>query len=178
MNNLINRLFVESSLYQTTNLQADLQMMCNTLLAMERFISTNPPTIQQKSTWYNSNSKKLFEVAQILRKNAKVRIVNDIQNRKVANMIVAVLDTGFNYSTYTMHILEFINSIYTEFLKGITHFQTNTSVSRPVYHRDQSCGARNALNELNCSKVYNTPDEFTRRSQKVRKCYIERNYIF
>jgi hypothetical protein len=59
-------------------------------------------------------------------------------------------------------------------MKGITYFSSNTGVDRPIYHRDNSCGNRGALHEMNCSQVYDDSNEFDRRSQKARKCYIER----
>lgn len=71
-------------------------------------------------------------------------------------------------------ILKYISNVHAEFLKGITFFQSNTRVNHPVYHRDQSCGQVNELKDLDCTHVYDDSDEYSRRSYKVRNCYIER----
>jgi hypothetical protein len=158
-------------MYKTTNSTNDFQLMCKSLLDIEIFINTNIHSVKEKCSIYDNNSKRLFEIAQCLRKNSKVKIDT---TRKAEQLINDVLDNAFLYTSNTLKILEFINNIFTEFMKGITYFQINTSVNRPIYHRDKSCGLRNELHLLNCLSVYNDSDEFTKRSKKVRNCYIER----
>lgn len=78
-----------------------------------------------------------------------------------------------NIKNNSEKLLNFINNIFTEFMSGITYFSTNTNVSRPIYHREQSCGQKDELHDLDCSTT-NDENILYKRRNKVWKCYLER----
>ena len=89
-----------------------------------------------------------------------------------------ILNNIFNYLTFYANLRNIVTTTFNEFMKGITYFQTNSSVSRPIYHRDQSCGPNNAntiykKNNLNC-EINIDNDELIRRRTNSKNCYIER----
>lgn len=169
---------------ESTNNVENVHELGNTLTSiLHRYNNINLCNTQ-KYTIFNQEKKRLYLVAQGLRKiqrehpNFRVRINNQRPNYLIHN----VLEHVFMYQTLTQRLLEFINTVFTEFIKGITYFQQNTGVERPVYHRDISCGTRNphdnrnriALDELTCEGHYDNLVEFDRRSTKSRNCAIER----
>jgi hypothetical protein len=140
---------------------------------VQTHITTNPILPDEANIYYNTYKRELCDVAQILNKNRTLTLGN---GNRITTLIDEVLDVAFNYTANTQKILDHISNVHKELLKGITHFDTNTDVQRPVYHRAQSCGSRspNALRELNCSNTYHDTDESSRRARKVRNCLLER----
>jgi len=65
--------------------------------------------------------------------------------------------------------------IFREFIQGITYFKNQEPVSRPVYHRDASCGSA----FIDYGKKYriledDTPSVIRRNKNTLMRCYIER----
>jgi hypothetical protein len=139
-----------------------------------------PLTQHDKEVFYDSYKDRLYYVAQTLRlmkaDNKKFRLS---ANRMFPDQLISsVLEPVFSYETFSTRLLDFSHRMLIEFLKGITYFQRNAAdqvADRPIYHRTLSCGRHNALNELDCTGFYDNPQEFLRRSMKIRKCTIERS---
>lgn len=166
MNNLVN-------IYNIKKTVDIVHQICVILKEIENeYISKSNLDNTKKNSIYNLYKFELYNIAKTLRKNSKLKIARS--NIKVFTYIDTVLEPVFNYVSNTQKILEYIENIFSEFMKGITYFNTNTGISRPIYHRDNSCGSRNQLSDLDCTNFYDNPNEFSRRSLKVKKCYIER----
>lgn len=68
--------------------------------------------------------------------------------------------------------------LFEEFIKGITLFQKDFSLSQPIYHRDASCGPRSLdketyKNTRSC-KLVHTQKELKRNRKLIMRCYMER----
>lgn len=148
--------------------------ICQTLMNVYSKTINNPLTLDEKMNLYNINKLHLYQIAQILRKYPRKNTQFLHNNVRVPNLVELVMEPSFMYVTFTKQLLDYIATVFKEFMKGITFYQTNTGVDRPIYHRDQSCGDRGSLHELDCTYIYDDPDEYRKRSQKVRNCYIER----
>lgn len=136
-------------------------------------------TQSQKNDFFNEYKEYLYAIAQTLRlvsqQNKKFRF--SVNKMRPVDAITSFLEPIFSYNTLMKKLLNFIAVMTREFMKGITYFQrdgADESRDRPIYHRDVSCGSRQALHELDCSVFFDSPDEFLRRSTKNKNCTIER----
>ena len=133
----------------------------------------------EKSTFFDRYKNDLFDIAQVLRsvskEHKKLRFSRN--NIRPQFLIEKVMEELFSYITLMKKLTDFIAIVMREFMKGITYFDKDGAderIDHPIYHRDVSCGSRQKLHELDCSKFYDDPPEFFRRSLKNRKCTIER----
>ena len=83
------------------------------------------------------------------------------------NQIIIPLNFNKTYEIKT----KLITNIFTNFVKGITYFESEFQQSRyPIYHRNASCGSTNQTSDEKFIKTLYGPD----KSLYVRRCYIER----
>lgn len=62
-------------------------------------------------------------------------------------------------------------TIFTNFVKGITYFQSEFQITRnPIYHRNASCGSSIVPSVYTFSKTLYGPD----KSSYIQRCYVER----
>lgn len=87
-----------------------------------------------------------------------------------------IMERKISYQTFQRSLQDHINRLFTEFLKGISYFSSDIihPYTRPIYHREKSCGHRNNLNELDCNGILPTDVEYMRRKNKINLCAIER----
>ncbi len=136
-------------------------------------------TYQEQALFFDRYKTRMFEIAQVLRltsrQNKKFRLKRN--SMRPIDLIDKIMEPLFSYKTFMNKLYDFIATVMREFMKGITYFDRNDAderIDRPIYHRKISCGSRQNLHELNCSKFYEDPQEFFRRSTKNRTCTIER----
>lgn len=140
----------------------------------------------EKTKVFNKYKLFFFKIASTLKTNFKFEWkFRDQKNNKVPinsryyelDEIDNVLEDKLFYKTNMIRIGDYINSIFTEFSKGVSFFVTNTAqyVQRPIYHRPASCGSKNryGLSELKCDGLSDII-EIQRRTDKIIKCCIER----
>lgn len=181
MNNFINSIVVCSDLataYRKTKDKKIINELGEMVLNIQNI--THTLTQNEKETIYDLYKEELYDIAQTLRlmhqDHRRFRL--SINTMYPQQLIHSVLEPVFSYETFTIRLFDFIAIMLIEFLKGITYFQRNAAnqvADRPIYHRTLSCGRTNALHELDCTGFHDNPQEFVRRSLKIRKCTIERN---
>jgi len=168
-----------SNIYKAAEDRRDvryIKLIGNILLDMQHNLNKYVLTQDEKNKFYDLHKNDLYSISQLLRKHPKLKIQDVSKNKtiQVVSLIDTVFEPSIGYVTNTKKILEFISNIFKEFMKGITYFESNSNISHPIYHRDQSCGQRNELKDLDCTNVFDNSDEFMRRSQKSKMCHIER----
>lgn len=169
--------YIAAKQYRNTKSLSIIDTLGTTIINMH----TNPyqMNLVEKSTFFDQYKSQLYFIAQTLRlvhtEERRYRV--SVNKMRPAFFIDNLMEQTFMYNTFMTRLLDFISVMMREFMKGITYFARDAADEhrdKPIYHRDVSCGSRQALHELDCTGFHHNPREFLRRSLKNRKCTIER----
>jgi len=164
----INELVNLANMHDISKSKVTIELLLEGLVKIQKEGFIHSLSNFDKNYLYNSEKENLNKIATVLKSHSSLKI------KKIQSIIFGTLEPMCFYVTNNKKILDHIANTFSEFVKGITYFATNTKVSLPIYHREQSCGNKSELDQLDCTGVYHDPDEYSRRSAKVRKCYIDR----
>ena len=121
----------------------------------------------------------IFKITNILNNIGRTTTFK-ISNRliHIISYNTTIFNSILNYNIFYSRLPNLVTNTFNEFIKGITHFSSNTGLERPLYHRDQSCGpkiANSSYKDRNRKCILNDNiDEFNRVRLNSKNCYLER----
>ena len=130
----------------------------------DRFVQHNLNTLYKiYDTFYNKETKRVILTKDEISKSTFHGSVYRMYS-KLCN--ITEIDKYFRYLP---------TRLFQDFIKGVTHFESDTVYDKPSYHRSGSCGKKDS-EHLNRFKQ--NPDDLDKRVQykkeALTRCYVER----
>lgn len=130
----------------------------------ERFVQHNLNTLYKiYDTFYNKETKRVIFTKKEITKSKFHGAVYRLYS-KLCN--ITEIEAYFRYLP---------TKLFQNFIKGITHFESDTVYDKPSYHRSGSCGKKDSEH---LSRFTQNPDDLSKRVQDKKnaltRCYVER----
>lgn len=109
---------IKSTTFSTSN---RIQYICKDLLELKTLYNRYPPTEYESNTLFNTYKEQLCCIANFINGNPPQKVMSHIISS--TELVEEVFEKVFKYSTHIKLLEEYVNSIFAEFIKGITRFE-------------------------------------------------------